>query len=119
MKTASRGAGARGSFSLSRSSQFKRVGSIKVSLKSVDVQRNSGDIFIVSESGKVDVHHLRLNQPLWIKCSYCGQLTELVVDRITANGLSGHWTEIHRLANAPAPQPAMAQITNLRPHSHL
>jgi hypothetical protein len=35
--------------------QFKRVGSIIASLKSVDVQRNSVDGSIVSESGKVDV----------------------------------------------------------------
>jgi len=93
IKTTSRSDAARGYFSLSRSSQFKRVGPIKVSLKSVDMHRNSVDIFIVSESGKVNVHRLRLNQPVRIKLGDRGQPMELVVDRITANGLSGHLIE--------------------------
>jgi hypothetical protein len=92
-KTTSRAA--RTYFSLSRSSQFKRVGPIIVSLKSVDVRRNSVDVSIVSESGKVDVQHLKLNQPVWIKRSYRGQLLELEADRITANGISGHLIELH------------------------
>ena len=95
MKTTGPSVAARGYFSLSRSSQFKRVGPIKVSLKSVDMQRNSVDVSIVSESGKVKVQHLRLNQPVWIKRSYRGQPMELVVDRITANGVSGHLIEFH------------------------
>jgi hypothetical protein len=95
MKTTGPSVAARGYFSLSRSSQFKRVGPIIVSLKSVDMQRNSVDVSIVSESGKVKVQHLRLNQPVWIKRSYRGQPMELVVDRITANGVSGHLTKFH------------------------
>ena len=95
MKTTSRRVAARGYFSLSRSSQFKRVGPIKVALKSVDMQRNSVDIAIVSGSGKVNVQRLRLNQPVRIKLGYRGQPMELVVDRITANGLSGHLIEFH------------------------
>jgi hypothetical protein len=93
MKTASRGVATRGYFSLSRSSQFKRVGPIKVSLKSVDMQRNSVDLSIVSESGKANVQHFRLNQPVLIERSYQEQPMELVVDRITVNGLSGHLIE--------------------------
>ena len=61
-----------------------------MSIKSVDMQRNSVDLSIVSESGKVDVQHLKVNQPVLIKRSYQGQPMELVVDRITGNGLSGH-----------------------------
>ena len=93
IKTTSPSVAARGYFSLSRSSQFKRVGPIKVSLKSVDLQRKSVDILLVSESGKVNVHRLRLNRPVRIKTGYRGQPIELVVDRITANGLSGHLIE--------------------------
>jgi hypothetical protein len=92
-KTNSHSVAARSYFSLSRSSQFKRVGAIKVSLKSVDVRRNSVDISIVSESGKVDVQRLRLNEPAWIKRTNRGQPMEIVVDRITANGLSAHLIE--------------------------
>ena len=82
-------------FSLSRPSQAKRVGPLIVSLKSVDVRRNSVDLSIVSESGKVDIQHLRLNQPVRIKRTYHGQLLELEADRITANGISGHLIEFH------------------------
>jgi hypothetical protein len=71
------------------------VGPIKVSLKSLDVQRNAVDVAIVSESGKVDVQRLKLNQPVRIKGSYRRQPMELVADRITANGLSGHLIEFH------------------------
>jgi hypothetical protein len=71
------------------------VGPIKVSLKSVDVRRNVVDVSIVSESGKVAVQRLKLNQPARIKGSYRGQPLELVADRITANGLSGHLIEFH------------------------
>jgi hypothetical protein len=95
LKTASRGVAARGYFSLSHSSQFKRLGPIKVSLKSVDRRRNSVDVSIVSESGRVDVQHLRVNQPVRIKRGYREQPMELVVDRITANGVSGHLIEFH------------------------
>jgi hypothetical protein len=95
MKTASRGVAARGYFSLSHSSQFKQLGPIKVSLKSVDRQRNSVDVSIISESGKVDVQHLRLNQPVRIKRGSREQPMELVVDRITAKGVSGHLIEFH------------------------
>jgi hypothetical protein len=93
IKTTSPSVAARGYFSLSRSSQFKRVGPIKVSLKSVNLQRKSVEILLVSESGKVNVHRLRLNRPVRIKSGYRGQSMELVVDRITANGLSGHLIE--------------------------
>jgi hypothetical protein len=95
IKTASRSVAARSYFSLSRSPHFKRVGSIKVSLKSVDVQRNFVDVAILSESGKLNVQRLRPNQRVRIQRSDRGQPTELVVDRITANGLSGHLIEFH------------------------
>jgi hypothetical protein len=90
----SRSVVARSYFSLSRSSQPQRVGPIIVSLKSVDVRRNSVDVSIVSESGKVDVEHLKLNQPVRIKRIYRGQLLELEADRITAKGISGHLIEL-------------------------
>jgi hypothetical protein len=90
----SRSVVARSYFSLSRSSQPKHVGPFIVSIKSVDLRRNSVDVSIVSESGKVDVEHLKLNQPVLIKRTYRGQLLELEADRITAKGISGHLIEL-------------------------
>jgi hypothetical protein len=90
----SRSVVARSYFSLSRSSQPKHVGPIMVSIKSVDVRRNSVDLSIVSESGKVDIEHLKLNQVVRIKRIYRGQLLELEADRITAKGISGHLIEL-------------------------
>jgi hypothetical protein len=90
--TTGRSVAARSYFALSRSSQFKRVGPIEVSLKSVDVRGNSVDVSIVSEPGKVNVQHLKLNQAVRIK-GHRGRPLELVVDRITERGLSGHLIE--------------------------
>jgi hypothetical protein len=78
------------SFSLSRSPQFKQIGPIEVSLRSVDVRRNSVSVTIVSASGKLDVQGLTLNQPLRIINDSRGQPLEFVVDRIAPNGVSGH-----------------------------
>jgi len=95
IKTTSRSVVVRGYFSLSRSSQSTRVGPIKISLMSIDLQRNSVDVFIGSESGKVNAQRLRLNQRIRIT-DRGGQPMELVVDRITSDGLFGHLLEFYR-----------------------
>jgi len=92
MKTTGRRVVVRGYFALSRSSQSTRVGPIKISLMSIDMRQNSVEVFIRSESGKVNAQRLRLNQTIWIK-GRGGQLMELKVDRITSDGLFGHLLE--------------------------
>jgi hypothetical protein len=82
------------SFSLARSRQFKRVGPIELSLRSVDVERNSVSLSIVSDTGKVNMEHLKPNQPIWVKAGQRGRQLELVVDRIAKNGLYGHLVEL-------------------------
>jgi hypothetical protein len=81
-------------FSLSRSAQLKRVGPIAMSVRSVDVRGKSVDVSIVSPSGKVDVQRVKLNQPVRIRSGKWEKPLELVVDRITANGLSGRLIEL-------------------------
>jgi len=81
-------------FSLSRSSKLKRVGPIALSVKSVDVQRKLVDVSIISTSGKVDVQRVRLNQPVRIRAGRRELPLELVVDRITSDGLSGRLIEL-------------------------
>jgi hypothetical protein len=93
-KATSRSVVGRSYFSLSRSSQSTRVGPIKISLMSIGMQRNSVDVFIVSASGMVKLQRLRLNQRMRIKGSG-RQPMELVVDRITPDGLFGHLLELH------------------------
>jgi hypothetical protein len=76
-----------GYFSLSNSSHSTRVGPFRISLISIDMPQNSAEVFIGSEAG-VNVQRLRLNQPIRIKGGD-GQPMELIVDRITSEGLSG------------------------------
>jgi hypothetical protein len=79
--------------SLSRSSQFQRVGPIQLSLRSVDLKRNSVSVRIVSQSGTVDFQQLKLNQPVRIKSGRPDHTVEFVVDRVAPNGLYGHLIE--------------------------
>jgi hypothetical protein len=80
-------------FSLGPSSQFKRVGPIGVSLRSVDARRNSANLSIVSDLLKWDVPHVEMNQPVRINIGGNQQPLELVLDRIDGNRLEGHLTE--------------------------
>ena len=80
-------------FSLARSRQFKRIGPIEVSLTSVDAQRNSVSISIVSDSGNLHFEHLKPNQPVWINTGSRRKRVELIVDRIAKDGLDGHLIE--------------------------
>jgi hypothetical protein len=75
-------------FALTRVQQMQKVGPVQVSLRSVDVQRNSANVTVVSAGGKVDMRRLRLHEAvrLW------GAL-ELVVDSITPYGLTGRVIE--------------------------
>jgi hypothetical protein len=82
------------SFSLSRSARLKRVGPIALSVKAVDVRGRSVDVSIVSTSGRVNVQRVWLNQPVRIRGVGREKPLELVVDRITASGLSGRLIEI-------------------------
>jgi hypothetical protein len=77
-------------FSLAPSRQFKRVGPIEVSLRSVDARRNCVNLSIVSDRGKMEVQRVQMNEPVWIRVGPHQQLLELVVDRIAGNRLDGH-----------------------------
>jgi hypothetical protein len=77
-------------FSLVPSHQFKRVGPIEVSLRSVDARQNRVSLSIQSESARLNLQHVRLNQPVRIDAGERGQHLELVIDRISGDGVSGH-----------------------------
>ena len=80
-------------FSLVPSHQFKRVGPIKISLRSVDAQRKCVSLSILSNPMQIDVPRLQPNQAVWINVGYHEQPLELVVDRIAGNRLDGHLVE--------------------------
>lgn len=91
--TRSQNSGERYNFSLALSRQFKRVGPIELSLRSVDARRSCVSLSIASDPIKMDVPCLRLSQPVWINAGSRQQLLELVVDRIAVNRLEGHLIE--------------------------
>jgi hypothetical protein len=80
-------------FTLERSRQFKRIGPIEVSLRSVDPQGNTVSLAILSESGSLHFDHLKPNQPVRIHTSSHRKGLELVIDRIGRDGLYGHLIE--------------------------
>jgi hypothetical protein len=90
------------SFSLVPSRQFKRVGPIKVSLRSVDAQRKCVSLSILSDSMQIDVPRLQPNQAVWINVGYHKQPLELVVDRIPGNRLDGHLVEPRKTKVEPS-----------------
>jgi hypothetical protein len=79
-------------FLLTPSHQFKRVGPIEVSVRSVDTKQNRINLSILSESVKLNLQHVRLNQPVRIDGGR-GPRMELVVDRIAEDGVHGHLIE--------------------------
>jgi hypothetical protein len=80
-------------FSMTPSHKFKRVGPIEVSVRSVDVKQNRINLSILSQSVKLNLQHVRLNQPVRIDGGGRGQRMELVVDRIGEDGVHGHLIE--------------------------
>ena len=80
------------SFFLVPSRQFKRIGPIEVSLRTIDPD---GGVNLVMLSGRVrtDVKRLRQNQPVWIKVDSRQQRLGLVLDRISRNRVDGHLIE--------------------------
>jgi hypothetical protein len=80
-------------FSLARSHKFQRVGPIEVSLRSVDPKQNQISLSILSESARLDLQHIRLNQPVRIGGGDHGQRMELVIDHIDGGAVSGHLIE--------------------------
>jgi hypothetical protein len=81
------------SFSLVPSRQFKRVGPVKVSVRSVDAQRKCVSLSILSDRMQIDVPRLQPNQAVWINVGYHEQPLKFVVDRIAGNRLDGHLVE--------------------------
>jgi hypothetical protein len=80
-------------FLLARSHQYKRVGPIEVSVRSVDARQSSISLSILSASVRLNLQHVRLNQPIRISAGEHGQPMELVVDRISGDGIHGHLIE--------------------------
>jgi len=80
-------------FSLSTSRQFKRVGPLSVLVKSIDGRKGAASLSIVTETAQLDVEHLRLNQPLWLRVVHYDRPLALVAERISGNRIEGHLWE--------------------------
>lgn len=80
-------------FSLSPSREFKRVGPLRVLLRSINPQKGTASLEIVTEITQVDVQSLRLNEPVWISIARYDHPLGLVAERITRNRIEGHLWE--------------------------
>jgi hypothetical protein len=91
-------------FSLTPSRQFRRVGPIEISVRSVDVQRKNVSLWIASGHFTSAVQ-LRQNQLAWIKLNDQRKLVGLVIDRVTSSRLDGHLI---------GPRPERQELSQLR-----
>jgi hypothetical protein len=78
------------SFSLTPSREFKRVGPIELSLRSIH-NRKDVSMVIVSDRIRMDVLGLSENSPVWIRGDH--QRLGLVIDHISRNRVVGHLLE--------------------------
>jgi hypothetical protein len=81
------------SFSLSSFRQFTRVGPVEIYLRSVNSRQNTVNVYIVSGSLRLDLPHLRPNQPALLNVGDRQKHYQLVVDRIAGDSIEGRLVE--------------------------
>ena len=77
------------SFSISSFRQFTRVGPVEIYLRSVNTRQNTVNLHIVSGSLRLDLPHLRPNQPALLNVGDRQQHYQFVVDRIAGDRIEG------------------------------
>jgi len=80
-------------FTLTPSTQFKQVGTVRLSLRKVDPKQKYLDLCLLVENFKVEKKHMKLNVPVWINLADRLQDVAVVVTRIGKNYVQGYLTE--------------------------
>jgi len=98
-------------FDLSKSKQFRRVGSLSLSLRKVDAKHRVYDLSVMVEDVNLDKKHVNLFEPIWIHLPDRAQPIQLVVNKIDKNQVRGYVSEpryktveLGRVATPTAPQ---------------
>ena len=80
-------------FDLTKSRQFKRVGSISLSLRKVNTRHDYFDLVMVVDDFKLERKHVNLYEPVLVYPSDSRQPIELVANRIDKEGIHGYVSE--------------------------
>jgi hypothetical protein len=80
-------------FDLTKSKQFKRVGSISLSLRKTNTKHDYFDLAMIVDDFTLDKKHVNLYEPVLVYPSDSQQPLELVTNRIDKNGIHGYISE--------------------------
>lgn len=80
-------------FSLTKSKQFQRVGSISLSLRKANTKRKSYDLAMIVDDNELQKKNVNLYEPVLITLNDRPQPLELVVNKIGENEISGYLSE--------------------------
>lgn len=114
-------------FDLTKSKQFKRVGSLSLSLRKTNTKHDYFDLAMIVDDFTLDKKHVNLYEPVLVYPSDSQQPLELVANRIDKNGIHGYVSEpkytesASAVARATAPSdvtsPAAGPAMNSSPAS--
>ena len=79
-------------FTLPLSRQFKAVGPVRLSLRSVNLKRKSFDLCVIANQFKIE--HVNLGEPVWMTLSNPSRRVELVATQIGKKRVQGYVSEL-------------------------
>jgi hypothetical protein len=102
-------------FDLTKSKQFKHVGSISLSLRKTNTKHAYFDLAMIVDDFKLDKKHVNLYEPVLVYPSDSQQALELVANRIDKNGIHGYVSEPKYKESASAAAGATAGSGGITP----
>jgi len=102
-------------FTLDKSKQFHRVGSLSVSLRKANVKRKSYDITLLVDDNQLQKKSVNLFEPVWINLADGSRPLELVVNKIDRDHIQGYVSEPKYKQSEPNVNAWAKPLTNLVP----
>jgi len=102
-------------FTLDKSKQFHRVGSLSVSLRKANVKRKSYDITLLVDDNQLQKKSVNLFEPVWINLADGSRPLELVVNKIDKDHIQGYVSEPKYKRSEPNVNASAKPLTTLVP----
>jgi hypothetical protein len=80
-------------FKLAKSKQAQRVGPLGLTLRSTSTKHNTYDLTLLVDDNSIAKKHLSLLEPVWVTVIDRPQPVQLVVNRISKDGIEGYVSE--------------------------
>ena len=100
-------------FTLDKSKQFHRVGSLSVSLRKANVKRKSYDITLLVDDNQLQKKSVNLFEPVWINLADGSRPLELVVNKIDRDHIQGYVSEPKYKQSEPNVNASAKPLTNV------